>query len=88
MVDIVKETLEDGTEYQFDIDLCNDTADNLLDDLFELEGTLENFDFTAAVYSLFVSSVNILAESGWTTEDLIKDVIYHSTQNNDSGTTH
>ena len=88
MVDIVKETLEDGTEYQFDIDLCNDTADNLLDDLFELEGTLENFDFTAAVYSLFVSSVNILAESGWTTDDLIKDVIYHSTNNTDSGTTH
>jgi hypothetical protein len=88
MVDIVKETLDNGEEYQFDIDLCNDVADDMLEELYEMEGEVENFDFTATVYSLFVSSVNILAESGWTTEDLIKDVIYHSTPAENNGTTH
>jgi hypothetical protein len=88
MVDIVKEKLDDGTEYQFDLDLCNEIADNLLDDLLDMDDTVENFDSVAAVYSLFVSSISILAEAGWPTEELIKDVIYHSTPANTSGITH
>lgn len=88
MVDIVKEVLDNGDEYQYDIDLCNDAADDAIEDLFEMEGTVENFDFIVSVYSLFISSVNILADAGWTTEDLVKDTIYHSTPTNTSGTTH
>ncbi len=82
MVDIVKETLANGEEYQFDLDLCADAADDALAELYEMEGTVENFDFTAAVFGLFVSSIQILADSGWDTKELMEEVAYHSAEQN------
>jgi hypothetical protein len=47
-----------------------------------MEGTVENFDFTASVFSLFIHSIQILADSGWTVEELMEEVAYHSAEQN------
>jgi hypothetical protein len=82
MVDIIKETLANGEEYQFDLDVCTDAADDVLEELYNMEGTVENFDFTASVFSLFVSSIQILAASGWSATELMEEVAYHSAEQN------
>ena len=72
------EVLEDGTIYTFSITTSNRHAREVLERLHELEATEVDFDFTAAVFSLFVDSIDILTNSGWTTQDLITEVISHS----------
>jgi hypothetical protein len=72
------EVLEDGTIYTFSITTSNQHAREVLERLHELEATEVDFDFTAAVFSLFVDSIDILTNSGWTTQDLITEVISHS----------
>jgi hypothetical protein len=72
------EVLEDGTIYHFDIDVSNQAADEALEKLYEKEGKELKFDYTAAVFSLFVSAIHTLTVSGWSTEDLIAEVIDHS----------
>jgi hypothetical protein len=72
------EVLEDGTIYTFSINKSSDRARELLERLWELEGQELDFDYTAAVFSLFVDSIDILTNSGWTTQDLITEVITHS----------
>jgi hypothetical protein len=72
------EILEDGTIYTFSINKSSDRARELLERLWELEGQELDFDYTAAVFSLFVDSIDILTNSGWTTQDLITEVITHS----------
>jgi hypothetical protein len=81
MTNIIKETLADGTEYQFDLDVCEEEATRVLDDLFELEDNLKDFDFTATIFSLYIHSIHILSESGWTKEELIKEVENHLNEN-------
>ena len=78
MANIIKEKLEDGTEYQFDMDLCTEEADAVITDLYEKDGNLENFDFTATIFSLFVNSIHILNNSGWSTEDLVEEIYTHT----------
>ena len=78
MVDIIKETLPNGEEYEFDIDLSADKAMEMLKKLYELEGTVDKFDYTSAVFSLFVSSIHTLKHSGWTNKELINEVLDHS----------
>jgi hypothetical protein len=75
------EILEDGTIYTFSINKSSDRARELLERLWELEGQELDFDYTAAVFSLFVDSIDILTNSGWTTQDLITEVITHSAAN-------
>lgn len=77
---IIKEKLENGDEYEFDMDVCNEAAMTSLDELYSMEGEVENFDFTATVFSLFVSCIHILTESGWTTADLLDAVMTHTEQ--------
>ena len=72
------EIREDGTIYTFSITKSNEHARAALDRLYELEGQEVDFDYTAAVFALFVDSINILSNSGWTTEELIREVITHS----------
>jgi|TARA_R110000868_G_scaffold21798_2_gene90360 hypothetical protein len=80
MTDIIKQVDEDGEEYEFDLDVCTEAAMEALDGLFEKENVVEHFDFTAAIYSVFISSITILAQSGWTTEELMSEVTLHSKQ--------
>ena len=72
------EVLEDGTIYTFSINRSTAKANELLEQLWQLEGKEIDFDYTAAVFSLFVDSIHILSESGWTTEELIQEVVTHS----------
>lgn len=72
------EVLADGTIYTFSIDRSNQRARELLDALYAREGQEVDFDFTAAVFSLYVDSIHILSNSGWTTEELVNEVLTHS----------
>ena len=65
------EILDDGTVYCFDIDKCMDEADKVIETLFDREGEID-YDFTAVVFSLFVNSIHILSNSGWSKKELIK----------------
>jgi hypothetical protein len=83
MTNLIKETLENGDIYEFDLDVCNAAADQALEELLEKEGEVENFDFVASVFSLFVASISILTQSGWTTDELINEVMA-STEHTDT----
>ena len=72
------EVLEDGTIYTFSINKSTARADELLEQLYELEGKEIDFDYTSAVFSLFVDSIHILSQSGWTTQELIQEVVTHT----------
>jgi hypothetical protein len=75
--DIV-ETLPDGSTYVFNMDVCQEAADDALGMLWSKEGRTEKFDYTGAVFSLFTTCVHILSNSGWNTEELINEVIAYS----------
>lgn len=83
MPDRITEILADGTVYCFDLDVCNKAADEALEQLYNKEGVELEFDYTATVFSLFINCIHILSLSGWTTEDLINEVIEHSEDNTD-----
>lgn len=72
------EVLPDGTVYYFDLDVCQDEAEKTLDELQAKQNKIPNFDFTASVFSLFIYSIHILSNSGWTPEDLISEVLTHT----------
>jgi len=75
MTNIIKEILENGDVYEFDLDVCSAAADEVLDELLEKEGEVKNFDFVATIFNLFVASISILTQSGWTTDELINEVM-------------
>ena len=72
------EVLEDGTIYSFSIDLSTQRAREALEQLYALEGQEQDFDYTAAVFALFVDAITTLSNSGWNTQELIQEVITHS----------
>ena len=74
----VIEVLPDGTVYYFDLDVCNKVADDALDEIFAKEGVEPNFDFTASIFHLFIETIYILSNSGWSTEELLGEVLTHS----------
>lgn len=78
MTDRITEILEDGTVYCFDMDKCIQEANSSIEKLYEKEGVELDYDFTATVFSLFIQCVYILTDSGWTTEELIDEVVRHS----------
>lgn len=77
------EILPDGTVYYVDLDVCNEEADKLMEELYEKEGKVPNFDYTTAVFSLFINSIHTLSNSGWTTEELLQEVLNHSIEGDD-----
>lgn len=72
MVDIIKEST-----YQFDLDLCKEMAENIIESLYEQEGKIENFDVGATAFGLFIQSIHILDSYGWTKEELIAEINDH-----------
>lgn len=78
MADRITEILEDGTVCCFDMDKCIQEANSSIEKLYEKEGVELDYDFTATVFSLFIQCVHILTDSGWTTEELIDEVVRHS----------
>lgn len=77
---IVQRDDEGNVEFEIDLELCSSVADDMLSDMFELDGALENFDFAAAVFSVFVNSIHILLDHGWSAEDLLQEVKDHAAQ--------
>lgn len=75
---IVQRDADGNVEFEIDLNLCNSVADDMLTDMWELDGELENFDFVAAVFSVFVNSIHILLDHGWTSQDLLREVTDHS----------
>jgi hypothetical protein len=74
----IVEVLEDGTIYHFDLDICNAEADKALEQLYAKENVQLGFDYTATIFSLFVSCIHTLTTSGWSTTDLLDEVVSHS----------
>ena len=74
----IVEVLEDGTINYFDLDVCDAAALGALDELWAKENKVLSFDYTASVFSLFVYSIQILTNSGWTTQELLDEVVNHS----------
>lgn len=76
---IITEVLDDGTILHIDTNVCDEAADEAIDFLVdkEINETL-SFDFTTAMFSMFVKSVHILTEAGWSTEELLQEVCAHS----------
>lgn len=71
---IIVETDEDGNEFEVDIEVCNEIAHQVLDDIFEKEGKLPMYSAIPTLYHLHYSILGVLLECGWTKEDLIKDI--------------
>jgi hypothetical protein len=78
---IITNKNEDGTEYTFDLNICNMAANEALEGLWEKEDVIKNFDFTASVYSLFISCIHILTNSGYSTHELLDTTVTHSEAN-------
>jgi hypothetical protein len=76
----VVEVLEDGTIYAFDLNVCDKEAERLLKNLHRKEGKLFNFDYGAAVFSVFVYCIHILSQAGWSQRELITELLEHTDQ--------
>jgi hypothetical protein len=76
---IITETLEDGTEITIDLDLCNGIADNIMEKIFELdeEVELEHYDAVATCFGLFINTYHVLLSTGWSVDDLKKELDEH-----------
>jgi hypothetical protein len=61
-------------------------ADLKLDELSSYEDVIPDFVFMAAIYGLFMNITDILLQSGYTTDDLIKEV--NLVANNEQKITH
>ena len=72
----ITEILDDGTIHCFDIEKCMKEADVVIDQLIDREGEID-YDFTATVFSLFCNSIFILSQTGWSKEELKKEIDNH-----------
>jgi hypothetical protein len=51
-------------------------ADLIVDQLQQREGEID-YDYVAVMFGLFVTSIHVLSNCGWSREELIKEVIDH-----------
>lgn len=65
-------------------------ADEMFDNIFEkeTESTPEdNYDAVSVIFSLFVNSIHVLHEVGWTTQDLVNEIFNHTNDESHNGET-
>lgn len=62
--------LASGETKSINIDLCMAESDDIFYKLWEQEETIDGFDFRYVVLSVFVESISILKDYGWTEEQL------------------
>ena len=76
---IITETLDDGTEIIIDLNLCMEKADEITDHIFHLieDENLEHYDPIATAFNIFINTYHILLYSGWTTDELKKELDEH-----------
>lgn len=84
MSNIIREVLDDGTVYEFDIDVCADVAADALDVLVDAQNEVEMFDFATGALCLFIECVHILTAAGWTEQSLVNEIFEHSEQHRES----
>lgn len=60
---------------QAEFDRQGEIADSILDSV--VDDTPEDVDCIGVLYSLWVSITHILADAGWTGDDLAREVHYH-----------
>ena len=77
---ICTSTLDDGSTYTFHLDVCNKIADEVIDELLEKQDVVENFDFGAAMFAMFISSIHVLLDYGWSEADLMKEIRNHAAE--------
>jgi hypothetical protein len=63
--------------HRINIDLCNQVADEFMMDMADLEEHVDNYDFVTACFGLFVNSMHVLHDAGWSVEDLMREVKEH-----------
>lgn len=80
MANIVREVLDDGTVYEFDIDVCASVAADALDVMVEAQDEVEMFDFATSALCMFIECVHILTAAGWTEQALVNEIFEHSEQ--------
>lgn len=83
---LIIEVMDDGTEVVIDIDACNQIADSVIESLFELEESeqVDNFDSTVACFGLFINTLHVLLDCGWSPDELKKEIDDHSIQRRNS----
>jgi len=74
----VIEVLEDGTIYYYDLDVCEKEAESVIEELIVKQTVVPNYDFQATVFCLFLQSIFLLSEAGWTPEELLDEVLMHT----------
>jgi len=78
MADLISEVLEDGTISVIDLDLSQSEAEKAINKLWKKQDKVLSFDFSSTMLCLFIETVHILTSSGWTTEELMAELITHS----------
>jgi uncharacterized protein YozE (UPF0346 family) len=53
-----------------------EVAEEIFDDVFEKEEP--NYDPLSVVFSLFVNSIHVLHDCGWTTQELVNEIFNHT----------
>lgn len=74
---IIKEILEDGSEYIINLDICDAACEEALDFMDEKFDGLEGYDQGAALFSLFISCLYGLETYGWTQKQLMQEIVDH-----------
>lgn len=74
MVDMITETLDNGEEYSFDMDVSHEISETLFDNLMEMQGEVENYDFESTVFCVFHTSMALLMSCGWTPDSLKEEI--------------
>lgn len=73
----IVEVLEDGTIYAFDLEVCDKEAEKVIRNLHRKEGKLLNFDFSTTIVTLMIYCAHLLKSAGWSSEELVDEILYH-----------
>lgn len=79
----IVEVLSDGTVYHFDMEVCHQVTDDVFDDLLDKQGQMLGYDYSATVFTVFVRSIHELMLSGWSVQELLREVVDHAGKNFD-----
>jgi hypothetical protein len=69
-----EQKLEDHVITDEELALVNEISEGIFEEVFENE----DVDGVAVFFNLFIDAIHILTRCGWTTENLIDEVVIHS----------
>ena len=65
------------SEEEIDFELCEQIVSESIDELIGKQDDYEGYDFVAAMFSMFVHSIHILNEAGWSKDELVEEINNH-----------